>query len=274
MPLAIVTGYPSSGKSCRTEKLLNYFTTKYPGKKCVVVNDEQFTGFEREYTYSSSHNEKNLRAYLKSQVQKHLNKDTLVIVDSLNYIKGYRYELYCVTKSAQTPHCVIWCDIAKEKALELNLSKENGQYSEKLMNELMMRYEEPNGQSRWDSPLFTVQIDGELDLEDIDCALFKSKAPPPNLSTVAQPLQATDFMYELDKVTNETVKFIVSTQKDRVIGDKIKVPNAGELQLVRYYSLAELNKIRRQFITYTKMNPIRDSAKLAKVFLQYLEKSL
>lgn len=33
---------------------------------------------------------------------------TLVILDSLNYIKGYRYELYCISKAAGERHGVIW----------------------------------------------------------------------------------------------------------------------------------------------------------------------
>lgn len=272
MPLLVVTGYPSSGKSTRVKHLSDFFKSKC--ENIVIVNDSQFTGFDREQVYSSSRNEKNLRAYLKSEVQKHLNKDTLVIVDSLNYIKGYRYELYCVTKSAQTPHSVLWCDVSKDKALELNDSKSDGKYSTQLMNELMMRYEEPNGQSRWDAPLFIVQVDNELDLQAIGDALFNSKPPPPNMSTVAQPLQATNFMYELDKVTNESIKHIVNCQKSSMPGEKIKIPNGGEIQLVRHCTLAELNKIRRQFIVYMKMNPVTDCSQLSAMFTQYLQTSL
>jgi len=33
---------------------------------------------------------------------------TLVILDSLNYIKGFRYELYCISKAAGERHGVIW----------------------------------------------------------------------------------------------------------------------------------------------------------------------
>lgn len=275
MPLLVMTGYPSSGKTTRVKAILEYFSDKYSGKKIVIVNDEQFTGFDREKTYSSSHNEKNHRAYLKSEAQKDLNKDTLVIIDALNYIKGYRYELFCVTKSAQTPHAVLWCDVGKDKALEMNMAKsESEQYSATLMNELMMRYEEPNGQARWDSPLFMVQADGDINMEHLDAALFKSKAPPPNLSTVAQPLQPTNFMYELDKVTSDIVKHIISSQHQAMPGEKIRVPDAGEIQLHKHCTMAELNKIRRQFVTYMKMNPLTDCSKLSTMFVQYLQTAL
>jgi len=137
-----------------------------------------------------------------------------------------------------------------------------------------MRYEQPNSQNRWDSPLFIVHPEDELPLEQIDAALWKSKAPPPNASTVAQPLQPTNFLYELDRVTNEIVKHIVSGQRTSVLGESIKIPQADDIQLVRNFTLAELNKIRRQFITYMKMNPIGDINKLPNMFVTYLRNSL
>ena len=36
-----------------------------------------------------------------------LGKDTIVIADGLNYIKGFRYQLYCEAKAVQTPSCVV-----------------------------------------------------------------------------------------------------------------------------------------------------------------------
>ena len=38
--------------------------------------------------------EKDLRGLLRSEVDRLLTKDNLVILDSLNYIKGFRYELH------------------------------------------------------------------------------------------------------------------------------------------------------------------------------------
>jgi len=44
---------------------------------------------------------------LMSSVERLLNKDTVVIADAMNYIKGFRYQLYCLAKSLRTPHCVV-----------------------------------------------------------------------------------------------------------------------------------------------------------------------
>ena len=51
--------------------------------------------------------EKNLRAWLKSDVQRLLSKDTIVILDAINYIKGYRYEINCIAKSAKATQCTV-----------------------------------------------------------------------------------------------------------------------------------------------------------------------
>lgn len=40
-------------------------------------------------------------------MERHLSKETVVILDSLNYIKGYRYELYCIARALRTPNCVV-----------------------------------------------------------------------------------------------------------------------------------------------------------------------
>jgi protein KTI12 len=52
-----------------------------------------------------------------------LNADTFVILDSLNYIKGYRYELYCLARSQRTPHCVVHIDCSYDVSLTWNTTE-------------------------------------------------------------------------------------------------------------------------------------------------------
>ncbi len=52
------------------------------------------------------------------------------------------------------------------------------------MKALELRFEEPNINSRWDSPLFTVQTDENLHFNEIENALYHTKAPTPNKSTL------------------------------------------------------------------------------------------
>jgi protein KTI12 len=56
---------------------------------------------DKNEVYRDSQKEKMIRADLKSEGLKKLNKNDLVIIDGGNYIKGYRYEIYCASKSAR-----------------------------------------------------------------------------------------------------------------------------------------------------------------------------
>ncbi|KAK5902265.1 hypothetical protein CesoFtcFv8_007537 [Champsocephalus esox] len=46
------------------------------------------------------------------------------------------------------------------------------------------------------------------------------------------------------------------------------------IELSRSINMAELRKLRRQFISYTKMHPTENSGHISNMFVQYLNKSL
>lgn len=274
MPLVIMCGVPSSGKTTRCKQLKEFLSGNM-GKTVHVIGDDTFE-IQKNEVYADSKSEKEVRGNLKSAVQRSINRDDVIILDSSNYIKGYRYELYCVTKSAQTPQCVIHCDINPSLASEWNLNRaESEQYSQEVQDGLVMRFEPPENRNRWDSPLFVVLPDDELPCQQIYDALYDRKAPPPNKSTLSQPVSATNFLHELDKTTQGVVASIMDAQKTSVPGDTIKVPDASDkVVLCRTVTLGELQRIRRQFITYTKTRPVDDTSKLANMFVQYLNNAI
>lgn len=51
--------------------------------------------------------EKETRGSLRAAVDHALNAKTVVVLDSLNYIKGFRYQLYCAARAESTQHCVV-----------------------------------------------------------------------------------------------------------------------------------------------------------------------
>ncbi|XP_014780799.2 protein KTI12 homolog isoform X2 [Octopus bimaculoides] len=129
----------------------------------------------------------------------------------------------------------------------------------------------PNSQTRWDSPLFVIQKGDELPKQKITDALFSRKAPPPNMSTQSQPLSSTNFLYDLDCVTNNTIKTIMQSQSSSVPGDQLTIPGVEEkIVFNRHLPLSELQRYRRQFITYTKMHPVEDTKRLSTMFVSYL----
>ncbi|XP_057204569.1 protein KTI12 homolog [Triplophysa rosa] len=227
MPLVVLCGYPCSGKTRRAHELRDYLTQNTE-RKVHVVGDE-IQGIDKNSVYSDSQKEKNLRGALRAEVERKVNRDDVVILDSLNYIKGYRYELFCLIKHTQTPHCLVYCLTSAEVSSECNKAREaDSQYTQEILDGLVLRFEAPDSRNRWDSPLFTIQKEDALPFEAICDALFKRKAPPPNQSTQSQPLSSTNFLYELDKVTQDILMALLDSQKTSVPGDLISTPGATE----------------------------------------------
>jgi protein KTI12 len=146
------------------------------------------------------------------------------------------------------------------------------------LQELVMRYEKPNGKNRWDSPLFTVKPSSELPLQEIlDFVQSKqtvtqtmatqyvraTKILPATkanflrminvwVMTLQSKIQDTNFLYDLDKTTQEVVTAILEGQKAAMVGDEIAIPNASKkVKLMRQVTLAELRRIRKQYLTLT-----------------------
>lgn len=274
MPLIVMCGLPSSGKTRRTEEIVNYFENQC-NIKVHVVNDIS-ENFDKNVVFSDSKQEKQQRADLKSAAQRLLNKDDLVVIDSLNYIKGFRYELFCVVKSARTPHCLIYCDVSKTQAEDFNFKRAaNEKYKEDTLRGLIMRFEPPNSQNRWDSPLFVAHPDEELPLKAIYDALYLRKAPPPNMSTQSAPLASTNFVHELDRLTQDIVNTIMESQKTCVVGDTVTISGSDDkIILQKILTLAELQRCKRQFIKFTKSRAIDTLHGMPNMFVHFINNSM
>jgi tRNA uridine 5-carbamoylmethylation protein Kti12 len=83
---------------------------------------------------------------------------TLIILDSLNYIKGYRYELFCIAKAAGAAHCVVWCLNTVENVRRWNTARSSTSYSDEQLTSLIQRYEPPDARNRWDRPLYKIPV--------------------------------------------------------------------------------------------------------------------
>ncbi|XP_077005775.1 protein KTI12 homolog [Tamandua tetradactyla] len=353
MPLVVFCGLPYSGKSRRAEELRRALAAE--GRAVYVVDDAAVLGAEDATVYDDSAREKALRGALRATVERRLNRQDVVILDSLNYIKGFRYELYCLARAARTQLCMVYCvwpgalnraphqtraeenvgrnvsvswrpsaeedgrpqaagngvlrepqapvsevngtpraDISKilepEKtsapdfpALEAPESEETTEnvsgafYSPELLEALKLRFEAPDSRNRWDRPLFTlVGLEEPLPLAGIRAALFENRAPPPHQSTQSQPLASGSFLHQLDQVTSQVLAGLLEAQKSAVPGDLLSLPGTTEhLRFTRSLTMAELSRLRRQFISYTKMHPNNENLpQLANMFLQYLSQSL
>ena len=165
MPLVIICGYPCSGKTTFAIRLREYLLEQEGVRSVVLVNEESENQSRRE-GYKNSASEKNTRGLLKSAVDHALSGDCVVICDSLNYIKGFRYELHCMARTLRTPHCTVWVQCEEAVALERSLlrqSEEGGDayaFPDEVYTDLQRRFETPNDKNRWDAPLFLVDMSG------------------------------------------------------------------------------------------------------------------
>lgn len=103
MPLIVIVGGPSCGKSTRAQQIKEHFETVREKTVHIVSENDivRNSEFSKNEVYEVSQREKMVRGELKSNSLRKLNKNDLVIVDGGNYIKGYRYEIYCATKAAR-----------------------------------------------------------------------------------------------------------------------------------------------------------------------------
>ena len=107
MALILLSGYPCVGKSAFAEKLKSEIIKRDAKQKVAIVNEE-LLGLDKINGYIDSSNEKTCRANLKAAIDRALStKNSIVIADSLNYIKGYRYELYCMARSLSLRTCCV-----------------------------------------------------------------------------------------------------------------------------------------------------------------------
>ncbi|XP_050429588.1 protein KTI12 homolog [Adelges cooleyi] len=282
MPLILMVGLPCSGKTTRAGEIQKYFTEKL-NKDVILISDNEIISHmdvDKNILFLDMKKEKQLRSILHSEALKKLTKENIVILDSGNFIKGFRYELYCSSKSLSTPQCLVVCDISSTRAWQLNENRpENDRYKQETFNDLVMRYEEPNHSNRWDSPLINLQLDDTLPSEDIRKAIFDVAAPKPNQATINTPLSSTSYLYDLDKKTQDVINSIITLKKQGEEGENIEIPDfKGKYlcKLDKNISLIQLAKSRRQFLSYAKSHPssTNDQENIINMFVQFLNKTI
>ncbi|OJJ95395.1 hypothetical protein ASPACDRAFT_1860075 [Aspergillus aculeatus ATCC 16872] len=206
MPLIVLTGYPCSGLTYRANQLATqleatqdelYASGVFPESKprfkvhVVPTHDPSHP----RTVYDQARTEKESRGVAYARAKRALGKDSFVILDGMNYIKGYRYQLWCEAKALKTSSCVVHVGTPIEQCVKNNEARiqrkaaegvpsssseeatstseptttdatpppppppttdKEDPYPTDLLNNLIFRYEEPSIHSRWDKPLFTV----------------------------------------------------------------------------------------------------------------------
>ncbi|AQZ16104.1 KTI12 (YKL110C) [Zygosaccharomyces parabailii] len=314
MPLVLFTGYPCSGKSTMAQELVRLLQRRIQEDEAlaarnykVVLHSDESLGITHS-EYATSQGERKLRSEIFSAVRRDLSKSTIVVVDSLNYIKGFRYQLHCEVKGSATTYCLVHAMCPLETIREWNSAREDP-WDPQLLEQLIQRYEEPNGSNRWDSPLFPVlstQDRIESCIDDVCSALFRtagssgssdhrdplSKAlQSPNSSTVLKPASQSNFIQVLDSQTSAVVRKIMDHVRLAVsvgggaggggarviVSDSVTDVNDDRCCYVdlppQGVTLPHLQRLKRQFINFNKLRDL-DEDRIVPLFAEYLEKNL
>ncbi|KAI1824851.1 chromatin associated protein KTI12 [Xylaria intraflava] len=286
MPLIIVTGYPASGKSTRATQLHKYLSERIeaatpsgatPKYRLHLISDQTLSIPRSVYDLSAlpaharsaNASEKDARATIYAAVKRVLTDRDIVILDGLNYIKGWRYQLFCEAKAVSTASCVLQIGCSRERSREVNEARgtdadAEAAYAPANWENLVFRYEEPNAMARWDRPLFTlIWEDDEAQTRRVFDDLWEAivgetrKVVRPNKATVPRSREADgDYLYTLERETQDVVKRILDQQGDEGGGD-VAIPRGGggqdgdlvvELPAGEKVGLPQLQRLRRAFV--------------------------
>ncbi|GBG59230.1 hypothetical protein CBR_g32247 [Chara braunii] len=339
MALVVICGQPCSGKTTVADLLVRAVSAERNGNEGIAVGARSFhvsvigehsLHVDRNDGYQDMVCEKNVRGLLRSAVDRAVvGKDKIVIVDSLNNIKGYRYELWCLARAAGTRYCMVHCDTPIDTARRWNKERaaavpEGGggsgggggvgggggggasSYHDEIFDDLVRRFERPDGRNRWDSPLFTIRPDAEDHSEMMEliaqvaslaqglrgAATAVAKGPrnlQPTIATQTVRLSETNVLYEMDKATQEVIIALISAQQGEVGGlgggdvgmRKVDVGQGlPPVNLHRPVGLPELRRHRRTFLKLTSQTaltgrpPPTDTISAKRMFLDYLNREI
>ena len=253
MPVLIIAGHPSAGKTTLAYLLKERALLHDAIDEVVVLNEESECGCiqndgsdhdvgessstenksnkvvtSKQELYETSNAEKQTRGALKSAFDRAVGKSDgsnknsrrLVILDSLNYIKGFRYELHCISKASGEKHGILW--VLNRMSV---IQQWNKNYSSELLQELISRFEPPDDRNRWDKPLFTVDVavaanvasslneDKEVQANNVSSKSEVLENSVYNMHALGEAFGTTPTTEQTDNNTSESASVVAGSQR-------------------------------------------------------------
>ncbi|GFG22207.1 putative nicotinamide N-methyltransferase [Aspergillus udagawae] len=141
MPLIVLSGYPCSGLSHRAQQLASLLEATQdelfksgaipasrPRYKIHIVPTHDPS--HPRTVYDNARTEKEARGVAYARAKRALGRDSFVILDGMNYIKGYRYQLWCEAKALGTTSCVVHVGTPVDQCIannEARIRRQNAQ---------------------------------------------------------------------------------------------------------------------------------------------------
>ncbi|KAJ3132227.1 kti12, chromatin associated [Physocladia obscura] len=258
----------------------------------LIINEENLR-IDRASAYRDTTAEKLARAALLSAVERHLSRDKFVILDSMNYIKGFRYQLHCIVKGDEdkylffsaydtfmaglgTSQHTVYCMAKPEEVISWNAI--SSQYPPEVLQSLLGRLEEPDGRNRWDSPLLCLLPDDPFPPSFIHNLIHSSVHQTPSQSIALKPVAETNYLHEMDSTLKSICDAILEAiQSGLMSGGELKVPGTDAKVLVpsKGISASEMGRLRRLYATNLNRLTIQvDKRKIADGFVEYINQNL
>jgi hypothetical protein len=125
--------------------------------------------------YNTANREKTARAEEFSAIKRGVSRDNVVIADCPNYIKGYRYQLWCEAKAASTRCCVVHVAAQEQECRRWNEERLRAYGREDELEEQETKQEEDGGKAGKD-------IRGEL-VPESHTAIYGDRSTDQSLRT-------------------------------------------------------------------------------------------
>ena len=309
MPLVMLVGRPSSGKTsiaCQIEAVIKQLD---PGRSIDILDDRSIMSASQSKSdcYRDSKQEKMTLGALRSSVERRLSKSTVLIFDSLNMIKGYRYEIWALARQIGTRCCVVSIETGAETCKAWNAARDfEERYETAVMDDLVGRLERPDSIRRWESPLFSVYPERESREEMTRvceavaayCIASNSAGKGPleraklsavtgqaagdlkqSIATSQNTLAPVNLLHDVDKEVQVTIKQVLDAQTlagGAPAGIVSFAPDMPVLNLTRPISTVELRRWKRMFVkmvtntTFSESRPVHIKSLFVKFMIEQI----
>ncbi|CDW53296.1 KTI12 domain containing protein [Trichuris trichiura] len=271
MSLVVLSGYPLSGKTALAHRLKEELPKYGCVHEVLLVLDSDSNSIMKD-----SVAERMSRAALKSSVQRLIQPNRIVIVDSTNYLQSFRYELCCLAKECKVGFLIVRCAANTDTIFERNRHSTNGGFifDEAALRGAIERYEEPKERSKWDLH-FLYDADDANSLPELCNRIALGKPLKSNKSTQSVPPTEASFFPELDRITKMVMETMLNAVNDGVHpGDRVPIGDSSySVVLPEHVTAQSLTSVRRQFVNYVRLNPVEHASDLMGLFVEFVNHS-
>jgi protein KTI12 len=259
MAVIVLVGVPGSGKTTLANNLKPVFEAT--SRECVIVSEPSV----EDGAFDASHLETQARSDFKAAVHRQIHSDRVTIVDGMNFLKGFRYELYCFAREASVGFCCAFCDVSDEDAFE----RSKHRYPESKLKTLIGRMERPSEKNRWDQPLVIVRDPNDRSIIEsiVNNSLSRASkliAKKATTKAIGSSAQVND---QIDRTINEFSTELLRLQSTVPIGATINICGA-QFVLKRTLNSGQLKRAKRDFADRAKS--IGDQSNIAQLFADSL----